>query len=111
MAAERPITPAARRRYAAGRRIKVPKLIRTTRDLIRRHLREEGVHMRDIAPWWDVKPETVKTIMHHGRPLSPQYIDAVIEGLQLDEFDANELRVLGAIEAGWNINLKLQVAR
>ena len=104
---EEGIPPRSRRRYAAGRKIKVPKKIRTVRDLLRRHLREEGMDIQELAPWWNVQPNTVKGIMWHGRPLSPQYIDAVIEALKLDEFDANELRVLGAIESGWNINVTL----
>lgn len=93
----------ARRRYAAGRRVQVPKTVRTARDLIRRHLREEGRDLRSLAVPWNVKPESVKYIMHHRRPLAPQHIDAFIESLKLDEFDALELRIQGAIEAGWQI--------
>lgn len=93
----------ARRRYAAGRRITVPKMVRTARDLLRRHLREEGRELRSLAGPWNVQPSTVKTIFHQSRPLSPQYIDAAIEALKLDDFDALELRLQGAIEAGWQI--------
>lgn len=99
-----------RRRYAAGRRIKVPRSVRTARDLIRRHLREEGRELRSLAGPFNVTPATVKAIMHHGRPLSPQHIDAVIEHLNLDEFDATELRLQGAIEAGWQLH-KLEQTR
>lgn len=101
------IDPKARRRYAAGRRIKVPKTVRTVRDLLRRHMREEGVNLKDLGPVWNMKHQSVKAVMHHRRPISPQYIDAFIEAMKLDEFDANELRVLGAIEAGWNIKVDL----
>jgi hypothetical protein len=85
--------------------------MRRARDLIRRHLREEGCNLGALAQPWKVKRETVKTIMHHGRPLSPQHIDAVIEFLKLDEFDALELRLLGAIDAGWQLDALKQKAR
>jgi hypothetical protein len=104
------IPAASRLRYAAGRRVRVPKSIRTARDLIRRHLREEGHELRSLAAPLNVKPESVKTIMHHGRPLAPQHVDAIIEYLKLDEFDALELRLQGAIEAGWQIQ-DMQKAR
>lgn len=67
--------------------------------------------MADLAGPWNVRPATVKTIMHHGRPLAPQHIDAFIEFLKLDEFDALELRIQGAIEAGWQIKPIKQKAR
>lgn len=97
------IPAASRLRYAAGRRVTVPRTVRTARDLLRRHLREEGREMRALAGPWNVKPETVKTIFQHSRPLAPQLIDAAIEFFKLDEFDALELRLQGAIEAGWQI--------
>lgn len=97
------IPAASRRRYAAGKRIRVPRQIRSTRDIIRRHLREEQREMRELAAAWDVKPATVKTIMRHGRPLAPQHLYGVIALLGLDEFDALELHLQGAIEAGWQL--------
>lgn len=101
MAAEVPAS--ARKRYAAGRRVRVPAQIRTARDLLRRHLREEGVNQTDLHRAWNIKPESVKSILLGKRPLSPQYIDAAVEFLKLDEFDALELRLQGALEAGWQI--------
>lgn len=97
------VTGAGRKRYAAGRRVQVPRQVRTTRDLIRRHLREEGINMRDLASPWNVVPGTVKKVMSQRTPLPPQNIDAFIQFLKLDEFDALELRFQGAIEAGWQI--------
>ena len=98
-------------RPATGRKIQVKWTPRTSRDLIRRHLREEGkTIVRDLASWWDMHPNSAYRRMYDKRrPMTPGYIEAVIEGCKLDEFDANELRILGAIEAGWNINPKLQV--
>ena len=95
---------AGRTRYAAGRRVQVPKQVRTARDLIRRHMREEGHNMTALAAPWNVQPATVKTIMHHGRPLAVQHIEAAIEFLKLDEFDALELRLQAAIDAGWKLD-------
>lgn len=98
-------------RPATGRKLTVVKRPKSTRDLIRRHLREEGKTIgRHLAAWWDMHPNSAYRRMYDKRrPFTPAYIEAVVEGLQLDDFDANELRVLGAIEAGWNINPKMQV--
>lgn len=97
------VPASARKRYAAGRRVRVPAQIRTARDLLRRHLREEGINQTDLHRAWDIKPESVKSILSGKRPLSPQYIDAAVEFLKLDEFDSLELRLQGALEAGWQI--------
>lgn len=98
------VPKSSRRRYAAGRRVRVPPQVRSVRDILRRHLRDEGYNQTDLHKAWAVKPETVKTIFMHGRPLSPQYIDAAIEFFKLDDFDAMDLRLQGAIEAGWQIS-------
>lgn len=45
--------------------------------------------------------------MYETRPLTPQMVDAAIDMLQLDDFDANELRKRGALEAGWVIDFNL----
>lgn len=98
------IPTSARRRYAAGRRIKVPKQVKTTRDLMRRHLREEGADYDALMKAWNMtRKEYITHRLWRKTPLSPQYIDAFIEAMRLDEFDALELRRLGAIEAGWQI--------
>lgn len=98
----------ARRRYAAGRRIKVPRSVKTVRDLMRRHLREGGVDMKDLAKPFDVHVSTVKRMFwERSRPLAPQHIDAFVEFMKLDEFDAQELRWYGAREAGWQLDKDL----
>lgn len=97
----------SRRRYAAGRRIRVPKKVVSVRDMMRRHLYEERRDQGSLAKAWNVKPATVKSIFMHGRPISPQYIDAFVEDLGLDEFDAQQLRWHGAIEAGWQLDRNL----
>jgi len=99
------IPEASRKRYAAGRTIRVAKTMRTTRDLIRRHLKEEKRYQSELAIPWNCKPSTAKAIMMRtGRPLSSQYIDAFVEWLKLDEFDATELHRLAAIENGFKID-------
>lgn len=40
-----------------------------------------------------------------GRVLSPVHIEAVVQNLKLDDFDAQELHRQAAIEAGFKINL------
>lgn len=45
--------------------------------------------------------------MYETRPLTPQMVDAAIDMLQLDDFDANELRKRAALEAGWVIDFNL----
>jgi len=96
----------ARRRYAAGRRIVLPVIVRTVRDMIRHHLYAEGKTQGSLAGPWNCKPETVKTIMSRrsGRPMSSQYIDAVVEYLKLDDFDATKLHKQAAREAGYKID-------
>lgn len=99
-------------RPATGRPIVVLSRPKTVRDLIRRHLREEGKTVEhDLARWWDMKPHSAHRCMYNtARKLGPAYIEAAIEGLGLDEFDANELRLYGARDAGWNFNPKIQVS-
>src|SRR5687768_13529605 len=88
-----------------GRPIAVPKQIRTARDLIRRHLREERKTVKQFSEFIGyAKPTNLYEYFYRTkRYLPPQIIDAAIEFLKLDEFDALELRIKGAIEAGWQI--------
>lgn len=77
---------------------------KTVRDVIRRHLREEGKTIAAfLAPAWGMAVNSAYRRMYDSNALTPAHIDAVVEGLQLDEFDAAELYLLGAIEAGWKI--------
>lgn len=74
--------------------------------MIRKHLYDSGTTQGSLAVPWNCKPETVKTIMarRKPRPMSSQYIDALVEFLRLDEFDATELHRQGAREAGYKID-------
>lgn len=62
--------------------------------------------MQDLAEAWGCSKGNVYDYFWSARPFSPQHVDAAIELLGLDEFDAAELRLLGAREAGWNIQPK-----
>lgn len=94
-------------RPATGRKITVEKNPITVRALMRRHLREHGKTIgNDLAGWWNVKYNSAYRIMYRpDSPLSPQYISAFVDGIGLDEFDATELYLRGAIEAGYAIKL------
>lgn len=91
----------------AGRRRKIntggP---RTVRSMIREHLRYEKKLLADFAAMLGHNPATTRKLMSQThRPFPPQYIDSFIEHMKLDEFDAYELRLQGAVEAGWQLNI------
>lgn len=97
-------------RKATGRKIEVERTPKTLRALLRRHLREEGRRILDLSLPWDITPNAAYRLFYDlKRPLGPQYVDAAIQFLRLDADDANELRIRGAIEAGWQIKLQKQV--
>ncbi len=62
------------------------------------------MQMKHLAPAWGVSVHTVYALFNVSRPLPPQHVEASIAHLGLDEFDANELRLLAAREAGWQID-------
>jgi len=88
-----------------GRPIRVERGKATVRNLLRRHIREEGRRLQGLAEPWQCTRSTVYGAFCNGHPFSPQHIEAAIAWLGLDEFDANELRIRGAREAGWSIDL------
>lgn len=90
----------------AGRPIRVPLGKASVRQVLRRHLREDGRRMQDLAAPWQCAPRTVYDMFCSARTFSPQHIDAAIAWLGLDDFDAAELRLLGAREAGWAIDIR-----
>jgi len=93
-------------RAVGGRPIRVPRQVNSVRAMLRRHLREEGRRMQDLAEPWQCRKTTVYDMFWDSRAFSPQHIDAAIAWLHLDEFDAAELRLQGAREAGWKIDTK-----
>lgn len=84
----------------------MPKTVRTVRDMLRKHLYDAQVAQGDLGAVWNCRPATVKTIMmrKNPRPMSSQYIDAFVEFLKLDDFDATELHRQAAREAGYKID-------
>lgn len=91
-------------RPSTGRKITVKKNPKTARDIMRRHLREEGKRIADLSEVWDMHPTSTYRRFYDKRPMRPQMIDAFIELLKLDHEDATELRLFAAIEAGWQID-------
>ena len=81
---------------------------KTVRNLIREHLAfERKTIKQDFSRMLGIAEQSAASMMTKTYPLAPQHIDAFIEGMKLDEWDANELRLQGAIESGWQINVKL----
>jgi hypothetical protein len=77
----------------------------SARDIIRRHCREHGKQLASLAPAWGCKEFSVwRAFGRTTRPLLPHQVEGAISVLQLDEFDANELRLRAAREAGWKID-------
>lgn len=91
-------------RAATGRKIKVEKRPKDVRAILRRHLREEGKTISQLADVWDMHVNSVYRRFYDSRPFPVQFVETAINFLKLDDFDANELRWHGAREAGWNIN-------
>lgn len=90
-------------RPATGRKIKVDKNPRSVRALMRRHLREEGKRMIDLAPVWDMHENSLYRRFYDNRPFPPQYVTQFVKFLQLDEFDAFELHAQAAREHGFEL--------
>lgn len=77
----------------------------TARDTIRRHVHEAGRTLESLSTAWTCKPFSVwRVFQRTDRPLQPHHVEGAITALQLDEFDANDLRLRAAREAGWNID-------
>ncbi|PJL44702.1 hypothetical protein [Stenotrophomonas maltophilia] len=89
---------------AGGRPIRVPRSVTSVRAHLKRHLLEEGKRMQDLAEVWGCSKHNVYDLFYESRPISPTHIDLAAKFLGLDEFDTNELRLLGAREAGWQID-------
>ncbi|MDH0277289.1 MULTISPECIES: hypothetical protein [unclassified Stenotrophomonas] len=77
----------------------------TARDLVRRYVHEDGKSLGELSTAWGCKPFSVwRVFQRTDRPLQPHHVEGAITALQLDEFDANELRLRAAREAGWKID-------
>ncbi len=79
----------------------------SARDMIRRYCREHGRKLACLAPARGCQVFGVwRAFGRVIRPLRPHQIEGAITALQLDELDANELR-LRAAETGWKIDPKM----
>lgn len=88
----------------ASLRLAAPAHI-TARDLLRRHLHEARLDLKWLAGAWGCKPFSVwRCFQRVEAPMQPRQIEAAITALELDEFDANEIRLTAAREAGWKID-------
>lgn len=93
------------RPIVAGRRAVYYRGTRSVRSIIREHLRFHKMTIKgDLARILRISPIGAASLMTKKHPLAPQQVDAFIEEMKLDEFDAYELRLLGAMEAGWQLN-------
>lgn len=89
---------------AAAMRKPIPPHV-TARDLVRRYVHEAGQTLSVLAAAWNCQPFSVwRVFQRTDRPLQPHHVEGAITALQLDEFDANELRLRAAREAGWQID-------
>ncbi len=80
----------------------------SARDMIRRYCREQGMRLAGLAPAWKCKTFSVwRAFGRTTHPLQPYQIEGAIVVLQLDEFDANDLRLRAAREAGWKIDVSM----
>ena len=77
----------------------------TARDILRRHLHEDGQRVQSLAQAWGIRRFSVwRVFQRTERHLQPHHVEGAITALHLDDFDANELRLVAAREAGWNID-------
>ncbi|WP_312321315.1 hypothetical protein [Stenotrophomonas sp.] len=77
----------------------------TARDTIRRHVHEAGLRLEFLASAWGCRNFSVwRVFQRTDRPLQPHHVEGAITALHLDDFDANQLRLRAAQEAGWKID-------
>ncbi len=77
----------------------------TARDTLRRHLHEARHDLKWLAGVWGCQAFSVwRVFQRTDRHLQPHHVELAITALELDEFDANEIRLIAAREAGWQID-------
>lgn len=99
----------AYRKDVGGRPIRYPDKVKTARDIMRRHLKEEGLLIKDFSEYMGfATPNTMYDYFHRRhRPLPVQIIDGFVEFVKLDKWDAQQLRWHGAVEAGWQLDQRI----
>jgi len=79
--------------------------------MLRRYCREHGKPLSCLAAAWNCKVFSVwRAFARTTRPLLPHQVEAAIVLLRLDDFDANDLRLRAAREAGWKIDVSMLLA-
>ncbi|WP_243350834.1 hypothetical protein [Stenotrophomonas acidaminiphila] len=96
--------PANMGRAVSPHRVRVRRGQDTARAIIKRHFREEGRQMMELVDAWNCTRGHVYDLFCKDRPLAPAHVEGAIRILKLDDFDANELRMVAAREAGWMID-------
>ena len=78
---------------------------RTLRSVIREHLRKRNFHIKtDLSTILGISPNGAISLMNKPQTkFPPRHVERVIERLGLGARAAHELRVLGALEAGWKL--------
>ncbi len=89
-----------------GGRMRIPRHLRTARDLIRAHLSESGLTISgDLAAAWQQQGKSaLRTMSMPNKPLTPTQVAAVVRLCRLDDLDATELHLAAAREVGWAID-------
>lgn len=81
---------------------------RKLRELIREHLNHARINQAQLAAIWGIHHASARRLLYPAKgrrnEIGPEKIDQLVIALKLDEFDAYELHVAGALEAGYRIN-------
>lgn len=80
--------------------------VKTVRSTIRELLRADKLQQKALAPVWGITEGHVYQLFWKKLPLPPLYIEQAARFFRLDDFDTAELMLLGAREAGWQINVQ-----
>lgn len=88
------------------KRTKAEPYLRTVRTTLRELVRADRLKQKDLARVWGVTEGHVHQLFYKRSPLPPLYIEQACKFFRLDDFDTAELMLLGAKEAGWNINVR-----
>lgn len=86
-----------------------PERGKTLRSTLREHLRRHRLSIKtDLSAILDLSPNGTASLMTKPTAFAPRHVERIIERLGLNNQAAFELRLLGAIEAGWNLEALLE---
>ena len=79
-----------------------PGRARNLRAVIREHLRKRNLTIKgDLAQMLGMSANGAASLMTKPCKFAPRHVERIISRLRLNQESARELRMLGAIEAGW----------